>query len=120
MPFFYSYVLSGSALAAVSLGALLYTVTSYGKGTLEGAQTPTSADRRPEHLIAQYLEQMKLMQEALRDLGYSPGPSDGILGSGTAAALRAFQQKEGLRATGRANPETLAALGIKDRLSRAP
>jgi peptidoglycan hydrolase-like protein with peptidoglycan-binding domain len=116
---FYSYLLSGSALAAVSLGALLYTVTGHGERTVEGAQAPTSADRRPEHL-ARYREQMKLTQETLRDLGYTPGPIDGIKGSGTAAALRAFQQREGLLATGRANPETLAALGIEDRLSRRP
>jgi peptidoglycan hydrolase-like protein with peptidoglycan-binding domain len=115
---FYSYLLSGSALAAVSLGALLYTVTGHGERTVEGAQAPTSADRRPEHFSARYREQMKLTQETLRDLGYTPGAIDGIMGSGTAAALRAFQQREGLLATGRANPETLAALGIEDRLSR--
>jgi peptidoglycan hydrolase-like protein with peptidoglycan-binding domain len=117
---FYSYFLSASALAAVSLGAALYTVTGDGERTGEGVQAPTSADRRPEHLIARYREQMKLTQETLRDLGYASGPIDGVMGSGTAAALRAFQQQEGLRATGRANPETLAALGIEDRLRRAP
>ena len=63
---------------------------------------------------------MKLTQETLRDLGYISGPIDGIMGAGTAAALRALQQKAGLRATGRANPETLAALRIEDRLRRAP
>jgi peptidoglycan hydrolase-like protein with peptidoglycan-binding domain len=117
---FYSYFLSASALAAVSLGAALYTVTGQGERTVDGAQPPTSADRGPEHLIARYREQMKLTQEALRDLGYTSGPIDGIMGSGTAAALRAFQQRAGLRATGRANPETLAALRIEDRLRRAP
>jgi len=115
---FYSYLLSASALAAMSLGALLYTVTGQGERTVEGAQPRASADRRPEHLSARYREQMKLTQETLRDLGYTPGPIDGIMGSGTVTALRAFQQQEGLRATGRANPETLAALGIEDRLSR--
>jgi peptidoglycan hydrolase-like protein with peptidoglycan-binding domain len=117
---FYSYFLSASALAAVSLGTVLYTVTGPGEPTVEGAQAPASADRGPEHLVARYREQMKLMQETLRDLGYTSGPIDGIMGSGTAAALRAFQQQAGLRATGRANPETLAALRIEDRLRRAP
>ncbi|SRR5712692_364547 len=115
---FYSYLLSASALAAASLGALLYTVDGQVEGRVEGAQARTSIDRGPEHLSAQYREQMKLTQETLRGLGYTIGPIDGIMGSGTAAALRAFQQQEGLRATGRANPETLAALGIEDRLSR--
>ena len=116
----YSYFLSASALAAASLGALLYTVTGHSERTMEGAQPPTSADRRPEHLTARYREQMKLTQETLRDLGYAPGPIDGILGSGTAAALRAYQEQEGLRVTGRASPETLATLEIEDMLRRAP
>jgi peptidoglycan hydrolase-like protein with peptidoglycan-binding domain len=115
---FYSYFLSASALAAVSLGAVLYTVTGHGDGTVEGAPAPTSADRRPDDLIARYRDQMKLTQETLRGLGYRSGPIDGVMGPGTAAALRAFQQRQGLRATGRANPETLAALGIEDRLRR--
>ena len=115
---FYSYLLSASALAAVSLGALVYTVAGPGEWTVEGAQAPTSADRRPEHLSARYRAQMKLTQETLRDFGYMPGPSDGVMSFSTASALRAFQRQEGLRATGRANPETLAALGIEDRLSR--
>jgi peptidoglycan hydrolase-like protein with peptidoglycan-binding domain len=117
---FYSYFLSASALAAVSLGAALYTVTGHGEQTVEGAQAPTNTDRGPEHLTARYREQMKLTQETLRDLGYISGPIDGIMGSGTAAALRAFQQRAGLQATGRANPETLAALRIEDKRRRAP
>ncbi len=115
---FYSYLLSGSALAAVSLGTLLYTVAGQGEWKVEGAQAPGSAGRGREHLSARYREQMKLAQETLRDFGYTPGSSDGILGFETASALRAFQRAQGLRITGRANPETLAALGIEDRLSR--
>jgi peptidoglycan hydrolase-like protein with peptidoglycan-binding domain len=115
---FYSYLLSASVLAAVSLGAVLYTVAGQGEWKVEGAQARTSVDRRPEHLSARYREQMKLTQEALRDFGYAPGPSDGMMDFSTASALRAFQRQEGLRVTGRANPETLAALGIEDRLSR--
>ena len=49
---FYSYFLSASALAAVSLGAVLYTVTGHGEGMVEGAQAPRSAARGPEPLIA--------------------------------------------------------------------
>ena len=115
---FYSYLLSASALAAASLGALLYAVAGEGTGPMEGAPPRASDDRRSEHLSARYREQMTLTQETLRDFGYTPGPSDGMMGFSTASALRAFQRQEGLRVTGRANPETLAALGIEDRLSR--
>ena len=114
----YSYLLSASALAAMSLGALLYTVAGQSERKVEGAQPRTSVDQRPEHLSARYREQMKLTQEALRDFGHPPGPTDGVMGFATASALRAFQRQQGLRVTGRANPETLTALGIEDRLSR--
>jgi peptidoglycan hydrolase-like protein with peptidoglycan-binding domain len=115
---FYSYLLSASALATVSLGVLLYAVAGQGAREGEGVQVRAGAVRRPEELTARYRDQTKLTQETLRDLGYAPGPSDGMMGSETASALRAFQTKEGLRVTGRANLETLSALGIEDRLSR--
>jgi peptidoglycan hydrolase-like protein with peptidoglycan-binding domain len=115
---FYSYLLGASAVAAVSLGVLLYTVAGQSERRAEGMPAPTSANRRPEHLSARYREQMKVTQEALRDFGYAPGPSDGVMGFATASALRAFQRQEGLRVTGRVNPETLTALGIEDGLSR--
>jgi peptidoglycan hydrolase-like protein with peptidoglycan-binding domain len=102
----------------MSLSALLYTVAGPRQGTMEGARPPTSVDQHPEHLSARYREQMKLTQEALRDFGHAPGPSDGVMGFATASALRAFQRQQGLSVTGRANPETLAALGIEDGLSK--
>ena len=40
------------------------------------------------------------LQRALRRLGYDPGPSDGILGARTRAAIRAFQAEAGLPVTG--------------------
>jgi peptidoglycan hydrolase-like protein with peptidoglycan-binding domain len=63
---------------------------------------------------------MSLAQQALRSLGYTPGPIGGTIGGETRSALRAFQRQHHLRVTGRANPETLAALGVEDRLPRRP
>jgi putative peptidoglycan binding protein len=104
----------------VSLGTVLYTVTGHGEPTVEGVRAPTRADRGPEHLVARYREHIKLTPETLGEPGYTSGPIDGIMGSGTTAASRAFPQQAGLRATGRANAGTLAALEIEDRLRRAP
>jgi lytic murein transglycosylase len=39
-------------------------------------------------------------QTALAQLGFNPGPADGIIGSGTRTALRAWQQARGLPADG--------------------
>jgi len=87
---------------------------------LNDAQALASAERRPVDTSAMYLEQMKLTQETLTSFGYATGAIDGIMRFETASALRAFQREQGLKVTGQANPETLAALGIEDRLYRRP
>jgi len=50
-------------------------------------------------------------QQALNALGLEAGTADGIIGSRTRAALRAFQLDAGLPADGYPDPETLDALG---------
>ncbi|MGH7365023.1 MAG: peptidoglycan-binding domain-containing protein [Candidatus Rokuibacteriota bacterium] len=57
-------------------------------------------------------EQVKSVQEALKDKGYDPGQIDGAMGPRTSSALRDFQQAEGLQATGRLDAETRSKLGI--------
>jgi peptidoglycan hydrolase-like protein with peptidoglycan-binding domain len=56
-------------------------------------------------------EQVKAMQQALTDKGHDAGGIDGKMGPKTQAALRDFQQQEGLKATGRADADTMAKLG---------
>ena len=50
------------------------------------------------------------VQSALADLGYYDGPIDGIVGSGTRRAVRAFQRDNGLPVTGRIDRRLLNAL----------
>lgn len=107
-------------LAVVTSGALLYMVATQTDGLLNSAQALASADRRPVDSSAKYREQMKLTQETLRSFGYAPGDIDGVMRFETVSALRAFQREQGLKITGQANPETLAALGIEDKLYRRP
>jgi peptidoglycan hydrolase-like protein with peptidoglycan-binding domain len=49
-------------------------------------------------------------QTTLKDKGFDPGPIDGIHGPRTSAAVRDFQTKEGLPATGRLDNETMTRL----------
>ncbi|MBI2216984.1 MAG: peptidoglycan-binding protein [Candidatus Rokubacteria bacterium] len=58
-------------------------------------------------------EQIKAVQEALKDKGHDPGEIDGLMGPKTKAALRDFQQKEGLKESGRLDKETMAKLGVE-------
>lgn len=52
------------------------------------------------------------IQTKLKSWGYYTGPVDGIYGSGTERAVRAFQQKNGLTVDGKAGDQTLAAMGL--------
>ena len=53
-----------------------------------------------------------VIQKKLIRWGYLDGEADGIYGSRTTAAVRRFQQRNGLTPDGKAGPATLAALGI--------
>lgn len=52
------------------------------------------------------------IQTKLKNWGYYTGTVDGVYGSGTERAVRAFQQKNGLTVDGKAGAQTLAALGL--------
>ena len=53
------------------------------------------------------------IQTRLKNWGYYTGAVDGVYGSKTEAAVRWFQQKNGLSVDGQAGNKTLAALGIQ-------
>ena len=52
------------------------------------------------------------IQTRLKKWGYYTGEIDGIYGSRTESAVKAFQRKNGLTVDGVAGPQTLAAIGI--------
>jgi peptidoglycan hydrolase-like protein with peptidoglycan-binding domain len=58
-------------------------------------------------------EQVKAVQQALKDKGHDPGEVDGKMGPKTQQALKDYQKAEGLKATGRLDTETAAKLGVQ-------
>jgi hypothetical protein len=58
-------------------------------------------------------QDVKKAQEALKDKGHNPGSMDGVIGPQTRQAIRAFQNANGLKATGRLDTETAEKLEIK-------
>lgn len=52
------------------------------------------------------------IQTKLKNWGYYDGDVDGVYGSATERAVRAFQRKNGLTADGKAGAQTLEALGL--------
>lgn len=75
------------------------TATAAGSGSETGKRIPGR-------------EFIRQAQRALKDKGHDPGPIDGVLGRRTRAALRHYQQAEGLNVTGQLDTETGARLGL--------
>jgi peptidoglycan hydrolase-like protein with peptidoglycan-binding domain len=69
-------------------------------------------DKKPEMGKMSGGQSTKEVQEALKAKGNDPGPIDGRMGSQTRAALKAFQESNGLKGTGRIDNETADKLGI--------
>ncbi len=65
----------------------------------------TSSRPPPTHFA-----DLRAIQEELKALGFDPGPVDGIYGSRTRAAVRAFQSEHGLPMDGIVTPLTLEQL----------
>ena len=57
-------------------------------------------------------EEVRQIQQVLKDKGYYTGNVDGIFGTKTKNAVTAFQRDNGLKTDGIAGKETLKALGI--------
>lgn len=59
-------------------------------------------------------ETVSKIQETLKNQGFYSGAVDGVYGSGTEQAVKAFQQAYGLSVDGKAGTQTLAAMGISE------
>lgn len=85
--------------------------------TPPGAARPEAEkpDAMKETKRAPGREQVRAVQQALKDKGHDPGPIDGIMGPKTREALKGFQKAEGIKETGRLDAETMAKLGVEAR-----
>lgn len=73
----------------------------------QGATTPSTSETLREGSRGQAV---KTLQQKLKTLGYYTGSIDGVYGSGTIKAVRAFQQRNKLTVDGVAGTSTLKAL----------
>lgn len=60
---------------------------------------------------------VRLVQTGLAELGYSPGPVDGMMGEQTHQAIRDFQRDRAIPVTGEIGPELVEELGKVSGLS---
>ncbi len=75
----------------------------------------TPADNEAAQVLSRYgsrSEEVRQIQLRLRDTGFYKGSIDGVFGSQTLAAVKAYQADRGLTADGIVGPQTLAKLGL--------
>lgn len=75
-------------------------------GTISGKPAPAEKPVIPEETTAL----IKVVQEILSKMGYDPGPVDGLIGPGTARAIRSFEEQQKMPQKGRISGKVLKAL----------
>jgi hypothetical protein len=83
----------------------------------QAGSTPTGASSSTSQNASASGEQndptlVRSAQQALKQKGFDAGAVDGEMGPSTEAALRNFQQAQGLPQSGNLDPQTLSALGV--------
>jgi peptidoglycan hydrolase-like protein with peptidoglycan-binding domain len=96
------------------------TAATGGAGAGGGTAAPTtastaaagafSAANRAQVSLASKGSDVTALQQRLTVLGFAAGTADGVFGSATAAAVKAFQQSKGLTADGVVGSATWTAL----------
>lgn len=94
-----------SVLCIAIIVAVCVPASIYVKNENENIQTLSKMGSRGE--------EVKQIQTKLKNLGFYKGSIDGIYGSATVKAVKAFQKSKGLTVDGIAGTQTLKHLGIK-------
>jgi len=79
----------------------------------EAGTAGATGEQRPEQKQLISKDNFKLVQERLKAEGVYAGPVDGEMNAQTEAALRQYQQKQGIPVSGAADEETLKQLQLR-------
>lgn len=93
----------GTMLALLMFGGGVGKITTY-------SQNESLADS--SIVLTATVNEIKSVQQRLKEWGYYKGAIDGIYGSGTRSAVILFQKKNGLTPDGILGPATARAIGI--------
>lgn len=102
IPFSHIFLLILSILLVLFAGVTVYSLSA-----VSAPDTVAAVSR-----IGSSGNEVKAIQEALKERGLYSGAVDGTFGSATAEAVKRFQKQQGLTADGIAGAQTLKRLGI--------
>ncbi len=108
--------MSSTLVRNVLAGAIVLTLAIPGWAAEETKSAPTKeekAEKTEKKAVTKGSDEVKKIQEALKDKGQDPGTIDGIMGKKTREAIRAFQKSNDLKVTGRIDKETADKLGVE-------
>jgi peptidoglycan hydrolase-like protein with peptidoglycan-binding domain len=94
---------AGIVVILVTAGILRPPPTPLALGANVSKEVPAAGNRND----------VKKMQQILRDKGHYRGDVDGVSGLRTWASIRGFQKAENLPVTGQLDPQTAAKLGVR-------
>jgi len=96
----------------VSTG-IVFTFLTAGMLGLSPPPLDSGANFSKEELASVHQNDVRKMQQTLRDKGHYRGKVDGVFGLRTRASIRGFQKAENLPVTGHLDSQTAGKLGIR-------
>jgi peptidoglycan hydrolase-like protein with peptidoglycan-binding domain len=101
-------------LAIAVAAAFVFAAPAFAAGDYRGQSSQDTMSKSSESSAhAQSSTAVREAQQALKDKGFDAGPIDGIMGPKTSAAVKEFQQAQGLKSTGQLDAQTLSALDVQ-------
>jgi murein L,D-transpeptidase YcbB/YkuD len=94
-------------------GALIMVLALPAWAAEEKKGAPAKEEKAEKKASAKGSEEIMKVQEALKAKGQDPGPVDGSMGPKTRAAIKAFQEASGIKASGRLDKQTAEKLGVE-------
>lgn len=101
-------------LAVAVAAAFVVAAPALAAGDSRSPSSQDTMSKSSEHSAhAQSSTAVREAQQALKDKGFDAGPIDGVMGPKTSAALKEFQESQGLKTTGQLDAQTLSALDVQ-------
>ena len=104
--------LKADGIAGTKTLEILYVQANNAGNSSAGSNTGSGSTGTPSRTLRKGYtgEDVKQVQRRLQELKYYAGTIDGVYGTGSMAAAKAFQARNGLNADGIAGPQTFARL----------